>query len=467
MIFALAALTSSSAIAAEFYHEVDSDGSALILIFGEIQTGDDSKFRELSVRFPEALVGLDSPGGAIVPALEIGRQIRLRGYSTAVTSSSKCTSACALIWLAGTPRFLDPGGSIGFHASYKDQGGQLVETGVGNALVGHYLSQLSLSERAVVFATSASPYEVRWLNNSNRLSSGIEFSVADAQPVRAPRDLGKTTRVAPVAKAAPQPPPPVYAAPLPIPPPVRARARYTAASLRAELSAPQLAETVAAKMALPHSQTKIMAEHIDAMFANESYLERVAAEMNAAGSALSGKNAGAVAFEIAAQLAQKLIYAGLRRLPDADLQRFIAIMGTASLDANVAECGAIFYPSETKSAAQEFQVVGRQGDAALRQYLMIIRKAIFAEVERSPSIVALSPTQAQAGEAAAADEMLRIIDTLPADNQSAVAEAMADMDNANLRDKCAALTVVLTAASTTQGITGNWYRRRFIELSQE
>jgi hypothetical protein len=51
-------------------------------------------------------------------------------------------------------------GRLGFHASYSDEGGRLVETGVGNAIVGHYLSQLDLSEDATVFATIASPYEI-------------------------------------------------------------------------------------------------------------------------------------------------------------------------------------------------------------------------------------------------------------------------------------------------------------------
>lgn len=462
----LAALAPATLSAAEFHHRVYNDGSAIILISGEIKAGDDSKFRELSVRFPDAMVGLDSAGGAIVPALEIGRQIRLRGYSTVVTSSSVCTSACALIWLAGTPRYLDQGGGVGFHATYKDQGGKLVETGVGNALVGHYLSQLSLSERAVIFATRASPYEISWLNYANRMSSGIEFSVPDAEP-RSPRSSQKTSQSRAVAPALPSPPPPIYTPPASIPSPARGLTQYTAASLRAEFSRPQFAENAASRSGLVGTQRAIFVQHLKATYANEAYLARIAHEMNAAGSALSGKNARSVAFELAAGLAQKLIYAGFRRLPDGDIHKFISTMATASIDASVEECGAIFYATDNKSPTLEFQVVGRQGDAALREYLALMRKAIFAEVERSPSVVRLSATQAEAGEAAATDEMLRIIATLPDADQAAVSEAMADMDSAKLPNKCAAMVVVLAAASITEGIAGDWYRRRFIEMSQE
>lgn len=211
---ACAALLPTYGMAAEISHDEDADG-AIIFVFGEIVAGDENKFRELSIRFPDAMVGLHSEGGAIVPAMEIGRQIRLRGYSTVVTGNSKCTSACALIWLAGSPRYLEPASSLGFHASYKDQGGRLVETGVGNALVGHYLSQLSLSDRAVIFATSASPYQISWLNEGNRTSSGIEFSMIGDRIGRAPTEK-KTAGKAQSLRPLPSPPPPVY-----IPPPVR------------------------------------------------------------------------------------------------------------------------------------------------------------------------------------------------------------------------------------------------------
>ena len=39
-----------------------------------------------------------------IEAMLFGRAIRLRGLATAVTPDTLCASACALIWLAGTPR---------------------------------------------------------------------------------------------------------------------------------------------------------------------------------------------------------------------------------------------------------------------------------------------------------------------------------------------------------------------------
>ena len=81
-----------------------------IYLTGELYAPDEAAFRELADRYPEAIVFLDSPGGAVVPSLEIGKLVGTRGYATVVLEQSECASACALIWLAGTPRYLDGAG---------------------------------------------------------------------------------------------------------------------------------------------------------------------------------------------------------------------------------------------------------------------------------------------------------------------------------------------------------------------
>jgi len=159
-------------------------GVEAIVISGDIVEGDDTQFADLSRRYPRAVVYLQSAGGALVPAIEIGKLVHARHHATAVLDGSTCTSACALIWIAGAPRYLGAEGHLGFHASYSDEGGRLVETGVGNAMVGHYMAQLDLSEDAAVFATIASPYEINWLTADNSGEADIPF---DAAPQSLPR----------------------------------------------------------------------------------------------------------------------------------------------------------------------------------------------------------------------------------------------------------------------------------------
>jgi hypothetical protein len=197
----LAAAPASAAVE----HVTLDRGVEAIVISGDILEGDDARFDELSRRFPRAVVYLESDGGALVPAIEIGKLVRAHRHATAVLDGGTCTSACALIWIAGTPRYLGPEARLGFHASYSDEGGRLVETGVGNAMVGYYLSQLDLSENAAVFATIASPYEINWLTAENSGEAGIAFEAAPASlpvPRRVARAASKLTGSRPMLQKA-------------------------------------------------------------------------------------------------------------------------------------------------------------------------------------------------------------------------------------------------------------------------
>ena len=159
-----------------------------ILIAGTIEKGDSEVFRREAAKHSSAVVILMSDGGFTLEAIEIGETIRILGFTTLVTNGTQCVSACALIWLAGTPRSLSKSARIGFHATYTDERGRRLESGVGNALVGRYLAILNLPQKAIVFATMAPPDDMVWLDTSNYADLGIEtkiiddFGAAEAEP---------------------------------------------------------------------------------------------------------------------------------------------------------------------------------------------------------------------------------------------------------------------------------------------
>ena len=68
---------------------------------------------------------------------------------------------------------------VGFHATYTEEGGNKVESGAGNALVGRYLTLLNLSEKAILFATMAPPGKLNYLTLKNATAVGIETSAVD------------------------------------------------------------------------------------------------------------------------------------------------------------------------------------------------------------------------------------------------------------------------------------------------
>jgi hypothetical protein len=162
--------------AAEITSRIDSSsGITIIAISGTIMPGDEDKFRTYAVSAANAVVILESKGGSTLSAIDIGKTIRLKGFATAVPGDVLCASACALVWLAGTPRFGEDESYIGFHASYVNKNGVLEESGVGNALVGAYLNQLGLSERAIMFVTSAPPQGIEWINAEKARLIGIDI----------------------------------------------------------------------------------------------------------------------------------------------------------------------------------------------------------------------------------------------------------------------------------------------------
>jgi hypothetical protein len=113
-------LVAMNAHAAEIQVYPDSESeTTLILVEGSIVKGDEKKFRKIAAEHSDAIIVLDSDGGAIVPAMDIGRTIRLREYSTVVYKDGRCTSACALIWAAGIRRVIFEGGKVGFHARLR------------------------------------------------------------------------------------------------------------------------------------------------------------------------------------------------------------------------------------------------------------------------------------------------------------------------------------------------------------
>jgi hypothetical protein len=153
----------------------------VITISGELELGDEKRFANMAVNISHAVVAFDSPGGNLVAGIEIGRAIRLKDFSTAVPANATCASACAVAWLGGRQRLMGANARIGFHAAYLVQDGKAETTGVGNALVGAYLNQLGLPERAIIYITMSSPETVNWLDRTEARSVGIDVTALEQE----------------------------------------------------------------------------------------------------------------------------------------------------------------------------------------------------------------------------------------------------------------------------------------------
>jgi hypothetical protein len=184
--------TSMRAPAAEIAIGHAQAGTPYIGIVGDIESGDDRKFIALATQMESGPVILASEGGSVVAAIKIGEAIRLKGYPTFVPEKIPCNSACALIWLAGSPRMLSPSTRIGFHAGSVTTSGAERESGAANAIIGRYLTLLGLSERAILFATLAPPNKLNFLDAGTLAASGIDAEIIDAATNGNPADEAAT-----------------------------------------------------------------------------------------------------------------------------------------------------------------------------------------------------------------------------------------------------------------------------------
>lgn len=141
-----------------------SPGQKAILVRGPIEEGDDSRFFDVAKAIPSAIVFLESPGGSVTTGISIAAEIAIRDYTTLVLDGAGCHSICAIMWVAGTRRYMSPDADISVHAAYRmrndaNGGVEASESGMGNAQIGAFLNEIGISADAIRYFTFAGPSE--------------------------------------------------------------------------------------------------------------------------------------------------------------------------------------------------------------------------------------------------------------------------------------------------------------------
>lgn len=113
----------------------------------------------------ETLV-LQSPGGIVDEALDLGRFIRAQGIKTEMRSGEICYSACPYILAAGTQRRIDDDASVGVHQHYFGESTILpasfavedIQRGQAGVMV--YLDAMGIDPLVMQHALSTPPEEI-------------------------------------------------------------------------------------------------------------------------------------------------------------------------------------------------------------------------------------------------------------------------------------------------------------------
>jgi hypothetical protein len=110
----LRAISNARELLREPQWSVRVDGYRLLVVTGPIDVGLFPAVEKALADTPAIrIVVLDSPGGDVGEARRVAAMVRLRRLSTGVNRD--CSSACTIIFIAGTERILLPSGKLGFH----------------------------------------------------------------------------------------------------------------------------------------------------------------------------------------------------------------------------------------------------------------------------------------------------------------------------------------------------------------
>jgi len=90
------------------------DAPPFVYFVGSIERTDAKRFGEIvgrNIGRKKHMVRIDSPGGDVNAAMEIGRIIRVNEMAVVIDNGATCASACVLILAAGTTKIVDPNAS--------------------------------------------------------------------------------------------------------------------------------------------------------------------------------------------------------------------------------------------------------------------------------------------------------------------------------------------------------------------
>lgn len=158
--------------------ERTADGSGILVLRGTIVAGDAQQVRlALQQVGRDALgykrVALNSIGGLIGEAFNIAAILQSEKVITLVRSGERCASACAsILFLAGTYRYLEDGGALGFHTCANKE--DLRQSAYCNELIAMYAESRGVSRQAFRALLDKTPLgEPKWMGSQEAALWGL------------------------------------------------------------------------------------------------------------------------------------------------------------------------------------------------------------------------------------------------------------------------------------------------------
>ena len=183
--------------AAEFkVHRSDSI-ELIVSMTGMLESGDSKKLQRILRSNPFAqqkFLKLNSTGGWVQAALEVGIIVRFYGIQTVIPKNALCISACSMVFVAGwddkrfaPARYKHLEGHLGVHRPYIENF-QAADPAVLEA-VRSYLAYMKAGDQFYALTIATSPRQIRLIEISELKAMGDYkvLGLSKAQKVRKPR----------------------------------------------------------------------------------------------------------------------------------------------------------------------------------------------------------------------------------------------------------------------------------------
>ncbi len=170
----------------EFTMQDAGESGSVLLLNGAIENGDAGRFEAYLASLGELTVpvALNSPGGVVDEALEIGRILRAQDAETAVLPGMVCVSACPYMLAGGADRTVSLRGAVGMHQHYYETPAYLpafwavedIQQGQGRVM--EFLIEMGVEPSVMLHSLNTPPGEIYVLVEEELIDSRLATGTA-------------------------------------------------------------------------------------------------------------------------------------------------------------------------------------------------------------------------------------------------------------------------------------------------
>lgn len=164
-----------------------SDLKRVLHMHGKIAQGDANRFSAYleTLDYPPDIVAVNSTGGIVDEALQIGRILRKQEFNTHLSAREICLSACPYILAGGIERHVSREGIVGLHQHYYETPGFMpvflavenIQRGQGRTMA--HLIEMGIDPGVMIHSLTTPPNDIYVLVEDELIESKMATKIVE------------------------------------------------------------------------------------------------------------------------------------------------------------------------------------------------------------------------------------------------------------------------------------------------